>query len=79
MAGIRPRYFAPSAVLYRNAMRKGFLGDSRVWKVVGLLIVGRRLARKVMGSDPQTVAIERIGPGEKLILRGVTSRDVPKV
>jgi hypothetical protein len=34
----------------------------------------RRTMRKLMGSDPHTVAIEKIRPGETVVLRGVTGR-----
>jgi hypothetical protein len=58
-------------------MREGVFGHSRVWKAIGMLIIARRLFRKIMGSDPRTVAIERIKPGETLVLRGVRSPKLP--
>jgi hypothetical protein len=64
-------YFAPSAWLYRKSMANGVLGDSRFWKAIGTLIIARRVFRKLMGSDPKIVAIERIKPGETVVLRGV--------
>lgn len=73
----RPRYLAPSAWMFQKSVRDGFFGDSRVWKTVGLLIIGRRALRKIMGSEAQTVAIERIKPGETIVLRGVRSRKLP--
>ena len=72
----RTGYLAPSAVIYRRAMQYGILGDSRFWKAVGVAIIARRIARKIMGSDPITVGIETIKPGETVILRGVRSRDI---
>jgi hypothetical protein len=30
-----------------------------------------------MRSQPRTIALERIKPGETVILRGVRSRDIP--
>jgi hypothetical protein len=76
---VAPRlpYLAPSAVLFRTSMREGIFGDSRFWKIVALLIISRRAFRKIMGSDPRTVAIERIKPGETVVLRGVRSRKLP--
>ena len=70
----RTSYLAPSAVIYRRAMQQGILGDSRLWKAIGIAIIARRIARKIMGSDPVTVGIETIKPGETVILRGVTGR-----
>lgn len=77
MARRRPSLLAPSALLFSNAMRKGIFGDSRLWRVVGIAILTRRGLKKVMGSEPQTVAVERIKPGETLILRGVRSPELP--
>jgi hypothetical protein len=73
----RPTLFAPSALIFSNAMRKGLFGDSRVWKAVGIVILARRGLKKLMGSEPRTLAVERIKPGETVILRGVRSRDLP--
>ena len=72
----RTSYLAPSAVIYRRAMQQGILGDSRLWKAIGIAIIARRIARRIMGSDPVTVGIETIKPGETVILRGVRARDI---
>ena len=69
--------YSPSVVLFRSAMRKGNFGDSRVWKAVGIAMLARRGFKKIMGTEPRTIAVERIKPGETVILRGVRSRDVP--
>ena len=55
----------------------GWIGGNRFWRVVFVLLLARRAFRKIMGSDPITVAVEQIKPGETLILRGVSSRDLP--
>jgi hypothetical protein len=73
----RPRYITPAAWVARKSLREGFLGHSRMWKVIGVAILARRAFRKLMGSDPTTVAIERIKPGETVVLRGVRSRKLP--
>ena len=74
MAQRPPLFPTPSAYIVRNSVNKGLLGDDRFWKLIGFLIVGRRLVRKIMGADPRTVAVERIRPGETITLRGVTTR-----
>jgi hypothetical protein len=58
-------------------MRKGLFGDSRLWKAVGIVILARRGLKKMMDSEPRTLAVERIKPGETVILRGVRSRNLP--
>ena len=77
MAARRPSYLAPSVWIFRTSMREGIFGDSRIWKAVGIFMLARRALRKVMGSEPETVAIERIKPGETVVLRGVRARKLP--
>lgn len=77
MASRRRSMYAPSVVIFRSAMRKGIFGDSRVWKAIGIAILARRGFRKIMGTEPRTIAVERIKPGETVVLRGVRSRNVP--
>jgi hypothetical protein len=69
-----PLFPSPSMLVVRRAMVDGLFGESRMWKLVAFAIIGRRMLRRIMGSEPRTVAIERIRPGETVILRGVTSR-----
>ena len=74
MADRFPLFPGPSMIVVRRAMVDGLFGESRMWKMVAFAIIARRTMRKLMGSDPHTVAIERIRPGETVILRGVTGR-----
>jgi len=69
-----PLFLSPTMYIFRKSVAEGILGHSRVWKAIGFFLIGRRMLRKVMGSDPRTVGIERLAPGETLILRGVTGR-----
>jgi hypothetical protein len=69
-----PLFPSPSMLIVRKAMVEGIKGDNKLWRAVMFAIIARRVVRRLMGSDAQTVAIERIGPGETLLLRGVTSR-----
>jgi hypothetical protein len=69
-----PLFPTPSVYLVRNSVSKGLLGDNRFWKLVAFFIIGRRMLRRIMGSEPRTVAVERIRAGETIILRGVTTR-----
>ena len=73
-----PLFPSPAMLFVRRAMVEGVRGDSKLWRYVMLAIVARRLLRRVMGTDPLTVAIERLQPGDTLILRGVSTRKLPK-
>ena len=77
MAGPRlPLFPTPSIYIQRRAMLEGRSGRSRFWRGVFFFILARRMFQRVMRSQPRTLAIERIKPGETVILRGVRSRDV---
>jgi hypothetical protein len=69
-----PLFPRPSFLITRRAMVDGLFGDSRLWKLIAFVIIGRRMLRRIMGSEPRIIAVERIRPGETLILRGVTGR-----
>ena len=73
----RVRPLHPANIIVRKAMRQGLFGDSRAWKSVAYLILARRAWHVVMEKDPRTVALEKIRPGEVLILRGVTGPEPP--
>jgi hypothetical protein len=69
-----PLFPSPSMLVVRRAMVQGLFGESRMWKLIAFAIIGRRMLRKIMDSEPRLVAIERIRPGETLIMRCVTGR-----
>ncbi len=54
--------------LLRTALRRGLLGGSRVWTVVGAVALGARVLHKLAGSDPEVVYREELRPGETLVL-----------
>jgi hypothetical protein len=78
MAYRLPLVPSASMLIVRKAMVEGVKGENRVWRYIMLAIIARRLVRRLMDSDPRTVAVERLLPGQTLILRGVTSRVVTK-
>ena len=78
MAPRLPLVPTASMLVVRKAMVEGVKGENRFWRYVMFAIIARRVLRRLMDSDPRTVAVERLLPGQTLILRGVTSRDLPK-
>jgi hypothetical protein len=71
-----PLFPTPSMYVVRRAMTEGLRGRSRFWKFVMITILLRRGFRRLMQSDGVTVAVERLKPGESIILRGVRARDL---
>jgi len=62
---------SPGLLLRRKAIGQGIFGDSRMWQVIGVIVFGRTVLRKIMRSDGETVAVERLNPGERIIVTGV--------
>lgn len=54
--------------LLRQAFRRGVLGGSRPWLVMGGVALGLRVLRKVTGSQPEVVYSEKLAPGESLVI-----------
>lgn len=56
------------AWLWRNAIRKGVLGGSRVWMIVAIVGGARRLMKRLnSGNDEERLGIT-LQPGERLEL-----------
>lgn len=58
-----PRTLQPSFVVRRNAMRKGVLGPSTLWKIVAAVIFGRSTIKKVFGKHPEELGKRTIRVG----------------
>ena len=56
------------AFVLRQAFRKGLMGGSRRWLLVGGVAVGVKVLRKLSGSEPEVVYSEALGPGESLVI-----------
>jgi hypothetical protein len=70
----RPSLLRPSYYIRRASINKGLFGDDRFWRTVFILMTGRRVLRKVMGSDPETVAIEKLKPGQFVRIEAIDPR-----
>ena len=55
---------SPVSMLKRKAIRRGLMGGSTGWMLVGALIYLPRLARKAFGRPERVVATERLKPGQ---------------
>jgi hypothetical protein len=78
MASRAPLFPSPSMIFVRKAMVEGLKGQNKIWRAVMIAIIARRVLRRLMGSEPVTVAVDRLQPGETLVLRGVSSRKLKK-
>jgi hypothetical protein len=67
--------------LARRARTRGFLGGSRLWMTVGVVLYGGRLLSRITGSGSKVVYSEKLDAGETLVISSpgadvdVVSRD----
>ena len=67
---------SPAAFIRRNSINKGLLGDDRLWRTVFLVISARRVLRKLAGSEPELLAVEKLKPDQTLVIETVHPRRI---
>jgi hypothetical protein len=55
--------------LTRTGLRRGLLGGSRTWLVVGATAGGVRVLRRLARKEPRVVLCEELKPGEAMMIR----------
>jgi hypothetical protein len=70
-ANRRPALLSPFALARRNAIYKGVFEGDRKWLAIGGAAWGVRLLRKSLGKNEQVVALEKLEPGQGVILRTI--------
>ena len=68
MWGAAPLAALMLKLLLRQGFRRGVLGGSRPWMVVGGVALAVRVLRKVSGGEPEVAYCEELGPGETLVI-----------
>ena len=58
-----PLVLRPSFIIRRNAIRKGVLGPSTLWKVVALFVLGRGTLKRLFGRTPERLGVRTIRAG----------------
>ena len=61
--------------LMRTGLRRGLLGGSRPWLVVGAGAAGLRIVRRLTASKPEVVYSEELVPGTTLLISHGTDRE----
>ena len=70
----KPSLLRPSYYVRRASINKGLFGDDRFWRAVFILMTGRKVLRKLMGSGPETVALEKLKPGQFVRIEAIDPR-----
>ena len=55
-------------LLLARAMRKGFLGGSRFWTVLGTLGLAMKVLRRITRNEPEVAFCEELRPGQTLLI-----------
>lgn len=56
-----PYSLRPAVIIRRNAIRKGLLGPSLLWKVVAAGVFGRSTLKKVFGKNDEPLGTWKVG------------------
>ncbi len=62
--GYRAAQNRPARVVHRNALNKGFFGESRFWWWVAAFFAGRATIKSVFGKHPERISTEVLRPGQ---------------
>lgn len=65
------RRFRLAPYLRRTAIYHGLFGGNRFWLVVLGLIWLKRSGRKILGREPQFVTLEKLQPGQSMVLTAI--------
>jgi hypothetical protein len=63
-----PRMLRPSVLIRRKAMYAGFMGPSRFWKIVGVVVYGKSTIKKFFGKQPEVIDTTKLGKGRYMQL-----------
>ena len=61
--------------LFRNGLRRGFLGNSRPWLIIGIVAGGLRLLGRITRRQEKVVFREELKPGTSLVLTHGTEEE----
>lgn len=70
----RSRLLRPSYYVRRASINKGLFGNDRFWRTIFIVMTGRKVLRKMLGSGPETVAFEKLKPGQFVRIEAIDPR-----
>lgn len=71
MPARRSSLLSPTALLRRNALYRGALGGNRSWMLVGAVLWGPKVIKRIFGKHEQVLTIERLVPGEAVRIEAI--------
>ncbi len=73
-----PRAFRPGVLIRRHALYKGVFGPSMLWKVIAVIVFGKRTLKKAFGKNEQFLGTEKLVGGQFVRIESIkptTRRD----
>ncbi len=55
-------------MLLSLAFRRGLIGGSRFWTVLGIVGIGVRVLKKLTGNEPEVVYRTELSPGQSVLV-----------
>jgi hypothetical protein len=68
-------FLRPGYLLRTNATSRGLLGGSRGWRIVFGLLMAKRFWTKIMGKQPEVVALDKLRPGQIMTIEAIGPKD----
>ncbi len=59
-------FLRPARIIRRKAVWSGLMGTSRMWKTVGIFLIGRDLIRKLSRSGAEVIDVSQFGAGRNM-------------
>jgi hypothetical protein len=60
----RRRALSPSALIRSRAIHRGILGSSPLWRVVAVVVFGRRFLKRILGKNAEDLGTEKLEAGQ---------------
>ena len=53
----------PAMVIRAQAFRKGLLGKNMFWRTVAMMLIGKRIAKRLFGREPEVIEVTTLKGG----------------
>ncbi len=65
---------SPAYFIRRASINKGLLGADRFWRTIFFIGFGRKVLKRLMNSEAETVALEKLEPGQFVRIEAIDPR-----
>jgi hypothetical protein len=72
---IRRRALSPSMLVRSRAISRGIFGPSRFWRVVAVVMFGRRFLKRLFGKNADYLATEKLTAGQLVQIEAIAPQN----